>query len=144
MSSSAVISGDPVAAASAVAMQHARDDKPRLQRNGRGKRARYARANGKPMRDEATLRRIRALAIPRAWTDVWSADPNGHIQATGRGARGCRKSYVHPQLFEDFNKLGELAKHARRVAKTGNRAIDIDALLAIEPAVLKYLARSAP
>ncbi len=56
----------------------------------------------------------------------------------------CRKSYVHPQLFDDFtsNKLGELAKSVRKTAKAANRSIDLEALLAIEPAVIKYLARS--
>ncbi|MDQ3340735.1 MAG: hypothetical protein M4D80_36720 [Myxococcota bacterium] len=101
MLSSAVVSGDAVAAASAVALQHVLDDKPGIQRIGR-KRARYVRAGGNAVRDEATLRRIRALAIP----------PNDVLKTVAA-------------------KLG----HTVAV----NRTLDVEALLAIEPAVIKYL-----
>lgn len=109
---SAVVSGDPVAAASAVSLQHIRDDKPGLRRLGRGKRVRYVRAGGKAVRDEATLRRIRALAIPPAWTDVWiSPDPDGHIQATGRDARGRKQYRYHAK----FREVRDAAKYHRLV-----------------------------
>ena len=68
---------------------------------------RYRRPNGAALRDPATLARIRALAIPPAWTDVWIApDGRAHIQATGRDARG-RKQYryhAHWQLAQDVAK----------------------------------------
>ncbi|HRD28642.1 MAG TPA: DNA topoisomerase IB, partial [Caulobacter sp.] len=49
----------------------------------------YRDAAGRPVRDEATLERIRRLAAPPAWSQVWiCADPRGHIQAVGRDARG--------------------------------------------------------
>ena len=49
----------------------------------------YLKPNGEPVQDAATLERIRKLAIPPAWTDVWICPKaNGHIQATGRDARG--------------------------------------------------------
>lgn len=69
-------------------------DEPGIARVRRAPKAfDYVRASGKPVRDEATLRRIRALAIPPAWEDVWiCADAHGHVQATGRDARG-RKQY---------------------------------------------------
>jgi DNA topoisomerase-1 len=112
MLSSAVVSGDPVAAASAVSLQHVRDDTPGIQRLGRGKRFRYVRAGGKAVRDEATLRRIRALAIPPAWTDVWiSPDPDGHIQATGRDARGRKQYRYHAK----FREVRDAAKYHRLV-----------------------------
>src|SRR4029079_16892574 len=60
---------------------------------GSPKRFRYVDARGKAVRDAATLSRIRALAIPPAWTNVWICpSPHGHMQATGRDAR-ARKQY---------------------------------------------------
>jgi len=113
MLSSAVVSGDAVAAASAVALQHVRDDKPGIQRVGRGKQFRYTRVGGKPVRDAGTLSRIRALAIPPAWTDVWiSPDPAGHIQATGRDARGRKQYRYHAK----FRAVRDAAKYTRLVA----------------------------
>src|SRR5438105_2889114 len=68
------------------------DRSPGLRRRRAGKGFVYTKG-GKPVRDEATLQRVRALAIPPAWSDVWiSAEPNGHLQATGRDAKG-RKQY---------------------------------------------------
>ena len=126
MLSSAVVSGDPVAAASAVALQHVSDDKPGIRRIGRGKRFRYVRADGKPVRDTGTLSRIRALAVPPAWTDVWiSPDADGHIQATGRDAR-ARKQY---RYHTKFRAVRDAAKY--------NRLID---LLRVLPKVRKQVA----
>lgn len=60
----------------------------------------YIAPGGAAVKDAATLERIRALAIPPAWTDVWiSPDPNGHIQATGRDQRG-RKQYRYHSLWQ--------------------------------------------
>ncbi len=57
------------------------------------------------MRDEATLDRIRALAIPPAYTDVWICrHANGHIQATGRDARG-RKQYRYHSEFREARRV---------------------------------------
>ncbi len=65
------------------------------------------------MREPATVLRIRALAIPPAWTDVWiCADPRGHLQATGRDARG-RKQY---RYHAEFRAVREAAKFDRMVA----------------------------
>lgn len=65
------------------------------------------------MRDTATVSRIRALAIPPAWTDVWiCTDPDGHIQATGRDARG-RKQYRYHARWRDVR---DEAKYHRFVA----------------------------
>ena len=62
-------------------------------------RFRYVEPDGKPVRDRATLARIRALAIPPAYTDVWiCTDPRGHLQATGRDARGRKQYRYHPRL----------------------------------------------
>ena len=59
---------------------------------------RYRATNGRLVRDAATLKRIRALVIPPAWTDVWiCTDARGHIQATGRDARGRKQYRYHAQ-----------------------------------------------
>lgn len=64
------------------------------------------------MRDRATLARIRALAIPPAWTRVWiSEDPDGHIQATGRDARGRKQYRYHPR----WRDVRETVKYTRLV-----------------------------
>ncbi len=83
-------------------------------RSGRG--FRYVAARGAAVRDAATLLRIRRLAIPPAWADVWiSADPRGHIQAVGRDAKG-RKQYRYHALWRaardesKYERLGDFAK----------------------------------
>ena len=77
----------------AMRLRYAGDHRPGLSRMKRGATFYYRRADGRVVRDVATLARIRKLAIPPAWTDVWIApDPAGHVQATGRDARG-RKQY---------------------------------------------------
>ena len=54
--------------------------------------------DGSPVTDEAVLARIRALAIPPAYVDVWICrDPNGHLQAVGRDARGRKQYRYHPR-----------------------------------------------
>ncbi|MFX8992158.1 DNA topoisomerase IB, partial [Acinetobacter baumannii] len=62
---------------------------------------RYVSASGETVRDAATLKRIKSLAIPPAWTEVWICSrANGHIQATGRDARG-RKQYRYHRRFRE-------------------------------------------
>ncbi len=68
------------------------------------------------MRDKRHLRRIRSLVIPPAWKDVWiCGDPNGHLQATGRDARGRKQYRYHPRWREvrDENKYGRMLAFAR-------------------------------
>src|ERR1043166_7655149 len=110
---SAVVDGDPVAAANAVALHHVQDDAPGLRRLRQGKGFSYRTTSGAPVRDVATLSRIRALAIPPAWTDVWIArDPRGHIQATGRDARGRKQYRYHAR----WREVRDAAKYHRLVA----------------------------
>lgn len=76
---------------------------------------RYKRADGRPVRSPADLKRIRALAIPPAWTDVWICpDPKGHLQATGRDARGRKQYRYHAQwrAHRDGNKFDRLEEFA--------------------------------
>src|SRR4051794_22580575 len=76
---------DPSESAKAAGLHYVTDDRPGIRRGRSGKSFRYAHPDGTPVRDEPTLRRIRSLVIPPAWTDVWiTTDPRGHLQATGR------------------------------------------------------------
>jgi len=88
----------PAQAASAAGLRHVSDAAPGLRRVRDGDGFRYLDADGSQVHDEATLQRIRSLAIPPAWTDVWiCADPRGHLQASGRDARGRKQYRYHPQ-----------------------------------------------
>src|SRR5437588_954232 len=74
---------------------------PGIRRRRRGRRFTYAGADGRAVRDPAELARIRSLAIPPAWTDVWICPlENGHLQATGRDARGRKQYRYHPRWRE--------------------------------------------
>jgi DNA topoisomerase-1 len=77
---------------------HSTDDEPGIARRGRT-RFHYVDASGSKVTDAGTIERIEALAIPPAWTDVWICPrPDGHLQATGRDARG-RKQYRYHRRF---------------------------------------------
>lgn len=76
-------------------------ERPGLTRRRHGRGFAYSDARGGKVADPETLRRIRALAIPPAWVDVWiSPYPNGHIQATGMDAAGRRQYLYHPHWRE--------------------------------------------
>ncbi len=87
------------------------DGEPGIRRRRAGDGFSYRRANG-DLADRTTRDRIRRLAIPPAWTDVWiCASPNGHLQATGRDARGRKQYRYHPDFraYRDavkFDRLG--------------------------------------
>jgi len=88
---------DPVAAAGRAQLTYVSDSEPGIRRKGAPKRFYYVDPDGNPLKEGGTVRRIRALAIPPAWSDVWiSPDPNGHIQATGRDDRGRKQYRYHP------------------------------------------------
>jgi DNA topoisomerase-1 len=90
-------------------------DRPGIRRVTTRLGFRYIGRDGKAIRNAAELRRLRGLAIPPAWTDVWiCADPRGHLQATGRDARG-RKQYRYHQdwrAYRDGNKYGRMRDFA--------------------------------
>ncbi|MGN6512479.1 MAG: DNA topoisomerase IB, partial [Lysobacteraceae bacterium] len=84
--------------AAAAGLRHVSDRAPGIRRIRRGRGFGYRDADGRVVRDAATLARIRALAVPPAWADVWiCADPDGHLQATGRDARGRKQYRYHPR-----------------------------------------------
>lgn len=75
----------------------------------------YQRTNGRPVREASVLARIRSLAIPPAWTDVWiCSSPNGHLQATGRDARGRKQYRYHAEwtACASLTKFDQMASFA--------------------------------
>src|SRR6188508_2963129 len=107
---------DSLASAKAAGLVYTSDDKPGIRRVGKGKRARYLDARGKPVRGRDDLARIRALVIPPAWTDVWICpSPRGHLQATGRDARGRKQYRYHPK----WRQTRDGAKYDRVMAFGG-------------------------
>jgi DNA topoisomerase I len=100
-------------AAEAVGLVYVSDEQPGIRRRRRGKSFSYHRSNGEVVRDEEVRSRIRSLAIPPAWTEVWICeDPLGHIQATGRDARGRKQYRYHPRWGEHRSA----DKYARTIA----------------------------
>jgi DNA topoisomerase-1 len=72
-------------------------DRPGYTRRRRGRGFSYLDAQGRVLTDPAVLARIKALAIPPAWTNVWICpDPRGHLQAVGTDAAGRRQYLYHP------------------------------------------------
>src|SRR5436190_12041694 len=77
------------------------DSTPGITRRRCGRSFTYRSPSGTTIHDDVTLARIRALAVPPAWEQVWiCADANGHLQATGRDARG-RKQYRYHKRFRE-------------------------------------------
>ena len=99
-------------AARAVGLRYVNDGEPGITRRRAGKAFSYRAPDGAPVRDEETLRRIRSLVVPPAWTDVWiSPSPRGHIQATGRDARGRKQYRYHPL----WSQSRDQAKYERTI-----------------------------
>jgi DNA topoisomerase-1 len=88
---------DPVQSARSAGLRYVSDDRPGITRKMGRLGFEYYRA-GRRIRRQAELKRIARLAIPPAWTDVWICpDPRGHLQATGRDARGRKQYRYHPE-----------------------------------------------
>jgi len=107
---------DPAKAASAASLKYVSDESPGIRRKKAGTGFTYVGANGKPLRDEQTLRRIKSLVIPPAWTEVWICpDPDGHLQATGYDARHRKQYRYHPRFREvreqtKYNRMMDFAR----------------------------------
>jgi DNA topoisomerase I len=115
-SSEATILEGSIASARAAGLRYVHDDRPGIRRVRRGKAFRYLDADGRPVRDAETLARIRALVIPPAWTDVWiCSHANGHLQATGRDARGRKQYRYHARwrAVRDETKYHRMIDFAR-------------------------------
>ena len=107
---------DPTRSAAVAGLRYVNDDRmPGIRRTGRSTRFRYLLPSGRLLRDESVVERVKRLGIPPAWTDVWICpDPNGHLQATGRDARGRKQYRYHPRWREvrDEVKYGRLIAFA--------------------------------
>ena len=118
---------EPAESARAAGLRYVSNSDPGLRRRRAGEGFRYLRPDGRVVADKATLGRIRSLAIPPAWTEVWiCASDDGHLQATGYDARGRKQYRYHPRWREvrDETKYGRmisfggvLPRIRRRVAR---------------------------
>jgi DNA topoisomerase-1 len=112
--------GDPDAAARGSGLEYVSDGNPGIRRRRVGETFRYRTPRGKPLRDPRELKRIRSLVIPPAWTDVWICpSPRGHIQATGRDARGRKQYRYHPRwrAVRDETKFSRMIAFARTLPR---------------------------
>jgi DNA topoisomerase I len=119
-----VPAAEAVVAAREAGLRYVRDTKPGITRHRAGKGFSYRQPDGSFVTDDRVLARIRALAVPPAYTDVWiSNDPLGHIQATGRDARGRKQYRYHPRwrAERDGNKYDRLAAFAGVLPKIRRR-----------------------
>lgn len=95
------------------ALRHSSDDGPGIRRVRHGRGFSYRWPDGRVVADPRTVARIRALAIPPAWTQVWiSPHANGHVQATGRDARRRKQHRYHPR----WTAVRDAAKYERLLA----------------------------
>jgi DNA topoisomerase I len=118
------ITGDPIESAQAAGLRYVSDIQPGIRRKKCGKGFSYVGTGGKPIHHEKELARIRSLAIPPAYTDVWICpSPNGHIQATGRDARGRKQYRYHPKWREvrDETKFGRMLAFSEVLPKIRER-----------------------
>jgi DNA topoisomerase-1 len=104
---------DPKEGAASAGLRYVGDGYPGISRRKSGQGFGYRRADGTRIADRRSLRRMRSLAIPPAWTDVWICPfDDGHIQATGRDARGRKQYRYHPR----FRAVRESTKYEHMVA----------------------------
>jgi DNA topoisomerase I len=119
---------EPEQSARSGGLRHVSDEEPGISRRRRGRGFQYIGPNGATITKKAERSRIDALAIPPAWTDVWICpSPNGHIQATGRDARGRKQYRYHPKWREvrDATKYHRLAAFAEALPRI-RRRVDRD------------------
>lgn len=99
--------------AKAAGLRYVSDEEPGIRRRKRGQGFTYVDAKGNTVRDSGLLGRIRKLAIPPAWSDVWICPiANGHLQATGRDSKGRKQYRYHPE----WRHIRDETKFERMVA----------------------------
>jgi len=141
---------DGAALARTAGLRYVTDARPGLRRVRAGKGFTYRDAEGRGVRDPGVLARIRSLAIPPAWTDVWICpSETGHLQATGRDARGRKQHRYHARWrvvsgetkFHHMIAFGRaLPRIRRRVAvDLARRTLDREKVLA---AIVRLLERT--
>jgi DNA topoisomerase-1 len=118
----------PRQSAREASLTYVSDEQPGIRRKRHSGRFSYLTPGGKTLRDAAAMERIRGLAIPPAWSDVWiSPDADGHLQATGRDQRGRKQYLYHPQWYacRDEMKFSSLVEFAEALPLL-RRRIDAD------------------
>jgi len=107
------IATDPAESARTARLRYVTPDEPGIRRVRSGHGFRYVGPDGRVVRDAATLDRIRHLAIPPAWRDVWICRiANGHLQAMGRDARGRKQYRYHAR----WRRVRDETKYNRMIA----------------------------
>jgi DNA topoisomerase-1 len=130
-------------------LRRSRPDEPGFSRRGHGRGFTYLDTKGKTIKKTDVLERIRTLAIPPAWTDVWICPhPNGHIQAIGTDQAGRRQYLYHDdwRTAQDADKHDRVRQLARKLpafreavdAELGRRGLDRDRVLAVALRMLDY------
>ncbi len=104
---------DPQQSAISAGLRYVTDTRPGITRKRAGRGFHYTMPDGQSAHDRDTLARIKSLVIPPAWTDVWICPtPKGHIQATGRDARGRKQYRYHPK----WREVRDETKYDRMIA----------------------------
>jgi DNA topoisomerase-1 len=114
--SEGALSVDPAVSARIASLHYVSDDKPGIKRIRNGRGFVYVDVGGKVIREPVERRRIKSLAIPPAWTDVWICPrSDGHLQATGRDAKGRKQHLYHQRWREvrDENKFERVVAFAQ-------------------------------
>src|SRR3954466_2705183 len=111
----AIADDEALAIAETAGLRYVSDALPGLRRRRCGTGFSYRRPDGSTENRRRVLERIRSLVIPPAWTDVWICPyANGHLQATGRDARGRKQYRYHPRFraVRDRNKFEHIIDFA--------------------------------
>ena len=131
---SKAIQPEPHISAAEAGLRYVSDLTPGIRRKKSGKFFRYINPAGQPVKQAEEIARIRKLAIPPAYTDVWICpDPRGHIQATGRDARGRKQYRYHPRWREvrdetKFTRLLAFAEVLPRMREAVERDLRLPGL----------------
>jgi DNA topoisomerase-1 len=123
-----VTPNEPLESARKAGLRYVTDDRPGIRRIKARGTFRYVLPDGKPLTDKTEIARIRALAVPPAYTDVWIAPlGNAHLQATGRDARGRKQYRYHKRWREvrDENKFDRMLAFAKALPQI-RAAVDRD------------------
>jgi DNA topoisomerase-1 len=118
------VSPSPIHAAKISGLQYTTDKISGITRRGTGKHIQFYDPKGRRIRNPIELRRIKSLAVPPAWTNVWiSPFSDSHLQATGRDARGRKQYRYHPRWREarDQTKYDRLIPFGRVLPKLRTR-----------------------
>jgi DNA topoisomerase-1 len=107
------LSIDPWISTQTAGLRYVSDTQPGIRRHRRGKGFGYTGVEGTPIRESEILRRIKALVIPPAWSEVWICPrSDGHLQATGRDAKGRKQYRYHPH----WRAVRDTTKYDRLIA----------------------------